>query len=174
MRYFLIFSFIITSFISNTLYGKEKLQQIAIVDLRRVAAESKAGKGIDSQADDKNKESKKEFSDLEEKIKSMESSKLSGSDPRKIEELQLILYDMVKERRFQISEAYKIAIAKLEEIVKEAIKEIASEKGIDIVLIADAVIFSGVSCKDITVEVIDRVNKKCEHISLKVIGNKNA
>ncbi|MBQ7673967.1 MAG: OmpH family outer membrane protein [Alphaproteobacteria bacterium] len=171
MRYLLAFSYIFVVLFSVAAQDEQKnVQIIAIVDLKKVASESKAGRGIDQQVAEKNKESKKELTDLETKIESMESNKLSGSDPRKVEELQLILYDMVKERRFQISEAYRAAIATLETIIKDAIKEITIEMGIDIVLASDAVVFSAENCKDITNEVIKKVDLKCDHIDLNVVG----
>lgn len=150
--------------------SKASHQPLAVIDLRKIASESEAGKGIEAQVANKNNKSKKELVDLEEKIKSMEANKLSGSDPRKVEELQLILYDMVKERRFQISEAYRRAIKALESIIQEAIKEIVDERKIDVVLASDAVVFSRENCIDITNETIKRVDMKCKYIELAVKG----
>lgn len=144
---------------------------VAILDLKKVAAKSKAGAGIEEQAAAQNNTSKRELIDLENKIKSMESNKLSGSDPRKIEELQLLLYDMIKEKRFQISEAYRKAIEALESIIKEIVKEICSEKHIDIVITNEAVIYCDERCSDITEEVVKRLNERCEEIVLKVEEN---
>lgn len=171
MRYFTVgFAFFIFSFSCVFADTENVSQSVAMIDLKKVAAESQAGKGIEMQVANKNGKSKKELVDLEEKIKSMEANKLSGSDPRKVEELQLILYDMIKERRFQISEAYRKAIEALEAIIREAIKEIADERKIDVVLASDAVVFSGQNCADITNETIKRVDMKCKYIELLVKG----
>lgn len=148
-----------------------KTTTIAVLDLKKVAAKSKAGEGIEEQAAAQNNTSKRELIDLENKIKSMESNKLSGLDPRKIEELQLLLYDMVKEKRFQISEAYRKAIEALESIIKEVVKEICSEKHIDIVITNEAVIYCDENCIDITEEVIRRLDEHCKEIVLKVEEN---
>lgn len=148
--------------------ASKRSTNIAVVDLKKVAAKSKAGAGIEEQAATQNNTSKKELIDLEDKIKSMESNKFSGSDPRKIEELQLLLYDMVKEKRFQISEAYRKAIEALESIIKEIIKEICAEKHLDIVVTSEAVIYFSGNCLDITEEVINRLNNRCEEIVLKL------
>lgn len=171
MRYFIaIFAFFV--FFVPCIFGETSVgtQSIAVIDLKKVAAESQAGKGIEIQVANKNNQSKKDLVDLEDKIKSMEANKLSGSDPRKVEELQLILYDMVKERRFQISEAYRKAISALETIIQESIKEIVDERKIDVVLAADAVVFSEKNCADITNETIKRVDMKCKYIELIVKG----
>lgn len=160
-----IFAYFIVFFFSSVALNA-LAQSIAVIDLKKVAAKSEAGKGIEQQVAKKNSQSKDELTDFEKRIKSMESSKLSESDPRKVEELQLILYDMVKERRFQISEAYHNAVKALEKIIKDVVKEIASEKGIDIVLASDAVFFSKKNCVDITAEAIERINLKCRHIEL--------
>lgn len=171
MRYFTVaFTFFIFSFSCVFADAENVSQSVAMIDLKKVAAESQAGKGIEMQVANKNGKSKKELVDLEEKIKSMEANKLSGSDPRKVEELQLILYDMVKERSFQISEAYHKAIEALEVIIREAIKEIVDERKIDVVLASDAVVFSGQNCVDITNETIKRVDMKCKYIELLVKG----
>lgn len=141
---------------------------VAVIDLKKVTSRSKAGRGIEEQAASKNNTSKKELIDLEDKIKSMESNKLSGSDPRKIEELQLLLYDMVKEKRFQISEAYRRAIEVLESVIKEIIEEVCAEKCIDVVVTNEAVVYRGENCCDITEEVIRRLDERCKEIILKM------
>lgn len=147
---------------------------IAIIDLKKIISKSKAGQGIEEQAANLNNTSKKELIDLEDKIKSMESNKLSGSDPRKVEELQLLLYDMVKEKRFQISEAYRKAMEALEVIIKEIIKEVCAERHIDIVITNEAVVYFGEKCFDMTEEVIKRLDERCKEIVLKIDEGKTS
>jgi outer membrane protein len=139
---------------------------IAIVDLKKVASTSMAGNGIDKQITEINNASKKDLIELESKIKSMESNKSQDVDQRKIEDMQLILYDMVSTKKEQISTAYKNAILALEQEINKVIETIAKQEGIRIVLTADAVIYSSNDCIDITQKVIEEVNKNCKEIKV--------
>lgn len=164
----LAFCLLVTPIFSKPAAGRSTIFVVAIIDIKKVASKSKAGRGIEKQAATQNNTSKKELIDLENKIKSMESSKLSGSDPQKIEELQLLLYDMVKEKRFQISEAYRKAIETLETIIRGIVEEVCTEKHIDVVITNEAVVYSGKNCLDITEEVTKRLDERCEEIILKL------
>ncbi len=139
---------------------------IAVVDLKKVAAESKAGKDIEKQMKTINNESKSDLLELESQIKSMESSKKTDLDTRKIEELQVMLYDMVREKKYKISEAYNKAIEKLNENMKSIISNICKKKKIDLVVPQDAVVYSNKNCEDITAEVIKELNKQCPEMSV--------
>lgn len=139
---------------------------LVIVDKRKVASASKAGKSIEQQVADENNHSKKELGDLESKIKSMESNKTTRVDTEKIENLQLILYDMVNERKSKIAVAYEHAISELEKAIDGVIQGICEESKIDVVITAEAVVFKGANCEDITAETIKRLDQKCEYIKL--------
>ncbi|MDR1561041.1 MAG: OmpH family outer membrane protein [Holosporaceae bacterium] len=142
---------------------------IAIIDLKKIASETTVGKDIEKQIASFNNESKKDFLDLESKIKSMDSNKKSDSDARKIEDMQLILYDMVRQKRFQISEAYKTAIASLDREIKKIVKEICRKRGIKMVIASDAVAYNDdTKSTDISDEVIVLVNKSCPSIKVKL------
>jgi Skp family chaperone for outer membrane proteins len=143
-------------------------KSIAVVDLKRVAALSNAGKSIEKQIVKINDESKKDLLNLESKIKSMEKSKLAESDSRKIEDMQFILHDMVSTKKYQISEAYRNALNALEKEINKIIAEIASKDNIQFVFTNDAVVYRSEKCDDITEEVIEKINKVCKEITVKV------
>ncbi|MDR2766476.1 MAG: OmpH family outer membrane protein [Holosporaceae bacterium] len=141
---------------------------IAVVDIKKVATDSKVGKDIDKQMAAINDESKKYLLDLESKIKSMETNKKSDSDARKIEDMQLILYDLVRQKKYDIAKAYRVAIASFDAEIKKIIEKICVEKNIKIVIAHDAVVYASDACLDITDDVIRNVNKSCPPIKVEV------
>jgi Skp family chaperone for outer membrane proteins len=142
---------------------------IAIIDLKKVASESEAGKDIEKQIEKLNEEAKNDLQDLEGKIKSMESNKKSSDyDVRKIEDMQLILYDMVRTKKYHISEAYDKAIVALDQKMKKIIEEICQKESIEITLNSDAVVYFGKNPKDITDRVIARLNEVCKSIKVEL------
>ncbi len=164
------FVFISIVSFSEICFAKEKTDKtynsVAIIDLKKVAIESEAGKYIEKRIAEINDLSKKDLLDLETKIKSMDTVKASESDARKIEDMQLILYDMIRTKRYQISEAYKKAITILESEIKKAVSYVSEQKGIRTVLASDAVIYKNNDCADITSQVIKRINETCREINV--------
>jgi Skp family chaperone for outer membrane proteins len=145
---------------------------LAVLDLKKVASASLAGKNIEAQAEEINTESRKDLLDLESKIKSMESNKKSDYDARKIEELQIILYDMVRTKKYQISEAYRKAIAVLDLEMRKVINEIIREKGIKIVMNTEAVVYLVSDGYDITAEVIKKLDAICKTVKVEIKDHK--
>ncbi|MDR2794839.1 MAG: OmpH family outer membrane protein [Holosporaceae bacterium] len=141
---------------------------LALIDLKKVASRCKAGKNIEKQMVEINNQSKTAPLELEDKIKSMEQDKSSDFDNRKIEEMQLILYDMVRTKRYQINEAYKQAISKLESLIKDTVKAISICDGIGTVIELDAVVYASDHCRDITEDVINELDAHCQSIKVEV------
>jgi Skp family chaperone for outer membrane proteins len=168
----ILWALLLESIYGDTIVGMVNSASVfAVLDLKKVASESSAGKDIEAQIEAINKESKKDLLDLESKIKSMESNKKSDYDTRKIEELQIILYDMVRTKKYQISEAYRKAIAVLDLEMRKVIKEITTEKGIQIVMNVEAVVYLVKDGYDITAEVINRLNKVCKSVKVTIKDN---
>jgi len=141
---------------------------VAVVDLKKVASQSLIGQDIDKQIEAANNEAAKGIKDLEEKIKSMESNKKSDYDSRKIEDMQVIMYDMVRTKKYQISEAYRKAVAVLDSDIKSVIQEICVEKNIEMVMVSDAVVYLSSKCPDISDEVINRLNEAKKWIKVEI------
>lgn len=142
-----------------------KATSIAVVNLKDVAKKSDAGQSIDEQLGEINDKSKKDLLDFEASIKQMDNNAKTSSDERKVEDLQAILYDMTKEKRYQIQEAYQAALEQLEKEIHEVIKEISVEKGYSVVVTSDAVVFNN-GCPDITEEALQRLNKRISRIKV--------
>ena len=143
--------------------------KIAVIDLKRIAAESKAGSSIEERITEINESAKKDLQELESKMKTMENNKLSEDDTRKLEDTQFVLHDMVNAKRSQISDAYKKAVYELELGINKSIEQISTQHNISIVLPTDAVVFVGSHCYDITDDVIKIIDETCPHISVEVV-----
>jgi Skp family chaperone for outer membrane proteins len=139
-----------------------------VLNLKKVASESLAGKNIEKQVKTANKESKKWFSDLESQIRSLEPGKTSDYDARKMEDAQIKLYEMVHDEKYRIYEAYKKAVAVLDVEMKKVIEKICAEKGIRMVINSEAMVHHSEECPDITDEVIRRLNEECKTISVEL------
>lgn len=143
--------------------------KIAVVDLKKVASESLAGKNVEKQMKTINNESKSDLLELENQIKSMDSNKKSDLDTRKIEELQVMLYDMVREKKYKISEAYQKAISKLDAAIKDSIAAVCKRKKIEIVIAQDAVVyFDKSACEDVTQDTVKELNNTCPEIKIEL------
>ncbi|MDR0581139.1 MAG: OmpH family outer membrane protein [Holosporaceae bacterium] len=159
-----IFSLLLV-FTSFPAFGHEFF---AIVDLKKIAAESLAGKSIEEQIKSINDRAKKDLLDLESKVKGMESNKKADYDSRKIEDMQLIMYDMVRSKKYQIAEAYRKAVTTLDEETQKIIAKVCKEKGISVVVNAEAVVYAAVESMDITGEVIKELNERLRSVSVEV------
>ena len=143
--------------------------EIAVIDLKKIAMESKAGCSIEQQINAINESTKKDLQELEAKMKSaenMENNKLSDNETRKLEDMQFVLHDMVNTKRSQISEAYKKAIYELEVVVNKSIEQISQQLNLGVVLTSDAAVFISSQCRDITGDVIRMIDETCPYISV--------
>ena len=134
--------------------------RLAVVSLKDVAQKSNAGQNIEKQIAVISDKSKEDLLELEGSIKKMDSNINTDSDERKVQDLQVILYDMTKEKRYKIQEAYRTAIETLEKEIHKVVKEIADEKGYSLIVLSDAVVYNSQECPDITEEVIKRLNNR--------------
>lgn len=157
---------VICFFCSIQSYGKASASDVAIVSLKDVAQKSRAGQSIDNQIAEINNKSKEDLLELENNIKKMDSGVKTSSDERKIEDLQVILYDMTKEKRYQIQSAFRNAIEVLEEEIRKVIKEISDERGYSLVLTSEAVVYRTLKCPDITEEAIKRLDDRVPMIKV--------
>ena len=150
------------------------VQQLAIVDLKKIASQSKAGKNIESRIAEINNKSKIELSELESKIKTLEENRVSDINAgRTADDMLVALYDKVRSERYRISEAYKNAISNLEKESRKIIATVAQEKKLKIVVISDAVVYSSKDCLDLTDEIVSRMNQECPEIKVTLEGRKD-
>ena len=140
--------------------------KLAIISLDDVARNSKAGRSIDEQIEEIQNKSKEDLLELENSIKKMSSDAKTSSDERKVDDLQAILYNMTREKRYQIQVAYKSAVGVLEKEIRKVVDEIAKEKGYSLIVLSAAVYFSNSACPDITEEAIKRLDNRVPEIKV--------
>lgn len=164
----LIFIFLAFSFCGT--YGGQDTAtlKVAVIDLKKVAADSMAGKSIDEQISEINDKAREDLVEIENSIKKMDSSQKGGLEERKVEDLQVILYDMTRKKRYQIQNAYKTAVKILEKNIFEVVKSIADEKKLSLVVVSDAVFYRADSSEDITSDVICRLDTVIKRIPVKL------
>ena len=150
----------------GVLNNSEKAVKLAVCNVVDVARRSKAGQSIDDQIEEINNKSKKDLLELEDSIKKMDSTAKTSSDERKVEDLQVILYDMTKEKRYKIQVAYRSAIETLQAEIRKVVKEIANERGYSLIMVSDAVVYSSSECLDITEEAIRRLDNRIPKIKV--------
>ncbi len=150
------------------LSNSEKTVRLAVFSITDVAKKSKAGRSIDEQIEEINNKSKEDLLELENSIKKMDSDAKTSSDERKVDDLQVILYDMTKEKRYQIEAAFKSALGVLNEEIRKVVEEIASEKGYSLIVVSEAVFFSSSECPDITEEAIRRLDSRIPKIKVDI------
>lgn len=141
---------------------------IAVVNMDKLFYDSDAGKSIRSQTEEINDKEKKDLLDFETKIRDMDAKRNNEEDTRKVEDLQVILYDMTRSRRYKIQEAYQTALKELEQKANAIIQKIAEKRHITVVIPFDAVIYRSNECIDITDEVLSQLNKTVSDINVKM------
>lgn len=152
---------------------EEQKSIIAFIDMKHVASTCKAGKSIDDQLCKINDQSKTEYIALENNIKDFEkkNSNLNNQNSadnvaRTLEDMQIMLYDAIRKKKYQIEEAYQEALAKLEQTIKTVVAEIAIEKGLKIVILKDVIVYQTDDILDITDETIKKVDNICQTIDV--------
>lgn len=142
--------------------------QIAVINLKKVAAESKAGKSIEDQIADINNKASKDLVEFENNIKKIDSNKKDSENERKVEDLQVILYDMTRKKRYQIQNAYKEAIEVLEKEIYKTVEKISRERKYSLVIVSDVLVFKADHCPDISEEVIAQLDKNVSKIKVEL------
>ena len=151
--------------VSSTFGDQERVQNdgsnLAIIDIDEIFSKSSAGQGINEQIECINNSEKSDLIELEEKIKQREKTNRSPNEEeaRKIEEMQVALYDMTRKRRYRIQKAYQDAMKKLERCVQDCISRVVERENIKIVLPIGAVIYHSNDVINITYDVLQLVNE---------------
>jgi Skp family chaperone for outer membrane proteins len=136
--------------------------------MKDVVSESMGGKSIERQLIEINNSSEKVFSGLEAKVKKIESQQMSPENTKKAEDMSAVLYELVRDKRQQISAAYNIAITTLKENMKKAITEVSQKKNIKLVIDSGFIIYHAPDCWDITKDVIAVMDGMCPEIVVKL------
>lgn len=150
---------------------------IAIVDVDRILAASKAGQSLQTQLQAKKESFQKEFAGKEKQLKESESQLIAEREKLKPEEFAVKrkAYEesvMETRRLFQksrngLDQGVNKAMNELRKSLMEATSEVADEKGYDVVLARESVIIAEKTL-DITDAVLAKMNAKLPSITLSV------
>ena len=143
---------------------------LAVIDMDEIFMQSSAGRSIQEQIEQININEKKDLIKLEEKIKQKDLKNRSPNEEeaRKLEEMQVILYDMTRKKRYKIQQAYQNAIKLLEKCVQSCISKIAMKKKVKMVLPVTVFVYYTDNVQNITSEVLCAVNNEMPDIKVKL------
>jgi outer membrane protein len=150
---------------------------VAIVDVEKILAESKAAQSLQKQIQSKKEAFQKEFSGKEAELKKIETGlmaereKLSaeefGKKKKAYEEKILETRKLFEKRRNSLDGGLKTAMSELRKNIVQSTAEVADEKKYDIVLTRESVLIAEKSL-DITADVLKKLDAKLSDIQLKV------
>ena len=169
-KYFFITFFL---FFSSELLGQEK---IAILDLKYVLNQSKAGKGAQDFLKDTFNKNQKKFTDMEKKLKKEESDLLSKKTilskeeySKKSDELRKKVIDYQSERRQALEKIAALRTKSRETLIKKIdpiLNSYIKENNISLVIDKKDVL-GGQPENDITKIIIEKLNKELPSLNLK-------
>lgn len=150
---------------------------IALVDVEKILAESKAAQSLQKQIQGKKESFQKEFAAKEKELKTTETSLLSekeklsaeefGKKRKAYEEKILETRKLFQKRRNSLDQGLEKAMQELRRNIVESAAKVADAKGYDIVLTRDSVLIAEKSL-DITADVLKELDAKVTDIKLKV------
>ena len=150
---------------------------IAIVDVEKILAESKAAQALQKQLQAKKESFQKEFSTKEKQLKDTEVSLLAEKDKvtaeefakkrKAYEEKIMDTRKLFQKSRNSLDQGLAKAMAELRKNIVEATAAVADEKGYDIVLSRESVLIAEKTL-DITTDVLTKLDAKITTIPLKV------
>ena len=150
--------------------------EIAVLDIEKIAKESKAVHDIQAKVSKKQDEFQKEITkkqtDLESEQKKLEAKKNHLSkeglekEQKAFEKKIDALKELVEKRQNSLKKASTDSMAKVNDKMKEIISEIAKEKSLNLIVPSSQVVFSNDNL-DISAEVLDKLNKKVTKVDVK-------
>ena len=150
---------------------------IAIVDIEKILADSKASQSLQKQIQTKKEAFQKEFSAKEAELKKTETGLLAerekvtaeefGKKRKAYEEKILETRKLFQKRRNSLDEGLNAAMTELRKNIVQATTEVGEEKDYDIVLTRESVIIADKTL-DITADVLKKLDAKLTDIQLKV------
>ena len=140
---------------------------IAVIDLRKVAKDSKCGKSISDQMDPLYNKAKKNMTAFEKKVKEIDDKSDQSLESRqRVEDLSVAMYRMARDERTRLKNLEQEAIEKMNAEVSTIIKDIIEEKNIALVITNDAVVQKSPKCMDVTKIVIKRLDEQMPKIDI--------
>ena len=150
---------------------------IAIVDVEKIMAESKAAKDLRAQLDAKKESFQKEFAGKEKQLKETEDSLIKERETlspeefakkrKAYEEKVMETRKLFDKSRNSLEKGLAGAMGEMNKTIVEATAAVAEEKGYDVVMRRENVLIAA-NALDITKDVLAKIDAKVSKIQLKV------
>lgn len=162
-----------TLFLAQPAFAEEK---IAVVNIQQIMRDSGAAKSVREQLQSKQKSFQSEL-DAKEKALQKEDQELVKQQANLSKEAfeqkvnafrqkAMSARQEIQNKKAQLDKGFQGALNQIQTTTLNIVKEVATEKGYNIVLSSSQVLYNG-SNMDITGEVLARLNKKLPSVSVK-------
>lgn len=151
-------------------------EKIAVVNIQQIMRDSGAAKSVREQLQNKQKSFQSEL-DAKEKALQKEDQELVKQQANLSKEAfeqkvnsfrqkAMSARQEIQNKKAQLDKGFQGALNQIQTTTLDIVKEVASEKGYNIVLSSSQVLYNGPNM-DITGEVLARLNKKLPNVSVK-------
>ena len=165
-----------TSFVRAQVSSELEPVSLAVVDFRGVLAKSEAARNIRSAVDEKRRELRKYFLEVENSLRdeqkdlskkrSIVTAEAFEQRARKLKEKAQSAQKLAQTSNQKLKKSFDQAMDKVQKELLRIVAEVAEESGVGVVLFRSAIVIA-VKKLDISKEVLQRLNKKLPKVKVR-------
>ena len=165
-----------TSFVRAQVSSELEPVSLAVVDFRGVLAKSEAARNIRSAVDEKRRELRKYFLEVENSLRdeqkdlskkrSIVTAEAFEKRARKLKEKAQSAQKLAQTSNQKLKKSFDQAMDKVQKELLRIVAEVAEETGVGVVLFRSAIVIA-VKKLDISKEVLQRLNKKLPEVKVR-------
>ena len=165
-----------TSFVRAQVSSELEPVSLAVVDFRGVLAKSEAARNIRSAVDEKRRELRKYFLEVENSLRdeqkdlskkrSIVTAEAFEQRARKLKEKAQSAQKLAQTSNQKLKKSFDQAMDKVQKELLRTVAEVAEESGVGVVLFRSAIVIA-VKKLDISKEVLKRLNKKLPDVKVR-------
>ena len=165
-----------TSFVRAQVSSELEPVSLAVVDFRGVLAKSEAARNIRSAVDEKRRELRKYFLEVENSLRdeqkdlskkrSIVTAEAFEQRARKLKEKAQSAQKLAQTSNQKLKKSFDQAMDKVQKELLRTVAEVAEESGVGVVLFRSAIVIA-VKKLDISKEVLQRLNKKLPEVKVR-------
>ena len=165
-----------TSFVRAQVSSELEPVSLAVVDFRGVLAKSEAARNIRSAVDEKRRELRKYFLEVENSLRdeqkdlskkrSIVTAEAFEKRARKLKEKAQSAQRLAQTSNQKLKKSFDQAMDKVQKELLRIVAEVAEESGVGVVLFRSAIVIA-VKKLDISKEVLQRLNKKLPEVKVR-------
>ena len=165
-----------TSFVRAQVSSELEPVSLAVVDFRGVLAKSEAARNIRSAVDEKRRELRKYFLEVENSLRdeqkdlskkrSIVTAEAFEKRARKLKEKAQSAQKLAQTSNQKLKKSFDQAMDKVQKELLRTVAEVAEESGVGVVLFRSAIVIA-VKKLDISKEVLKRLNKKLPDVKVR-------